>query len=44
MVTLEKGNLKITLKNDIQVAAYKKSGWTEVKETPKKKENGKDDK
>lgn len=29
-MTLEKNGVKITLKNDIQIAAYKNSGWTEV--------------
>ena len=29
-MTLEKNCVKITLKNYIQISAYKKIGWTEV--------------
>lgn len=41
MYTVEKNGVKITLMNEIQLAAYKNSGWTEVKENSKKKENKK---
>ena len=30
MVTLEKNGIKVTLKSEIQIAAYKKSGWNEI--------------
>lgn len=36
MATFEKNGEKITLENEIQIAAYKRSGWTEADEKTKK--------
>lgn len=35
---LEKGKLRVTLENEVQIAAYQNSGWREVRQEKRSEE------